>query len=263
MRRRVLGALFWMLGAGGVAEAAPLAVVNAGFEDITGEFVLNEFTFGPPPGWSLYDPAGITAGGAGAVYFVGTLTPFVADPIGAPGVFTNIPAGAPEGQRVAINFNFAGSGGQGEYGLEQTLSDLLNPHTRYTLEVDVINIASGTARSGDFFDLSGFPGYRVELRAGDALLAADQNSLAASLGEGQVGTSVISFDSGATPLGLGQALTLRLVNLNVVDPAHPGANLEVDFDNVRLTAAPIPLPSAAPLLLAACALLGWRRQRRT
>lgn len=261
MSKRLMGLVCAVLGVGGVADAAPLAVVNPGFEDIGGEVVFNEFTFGPPPGWSLYDPGGITAGGAGAVYFVGTLTPVEPDPLGAPGVFTNIPGGAPEGQRVAINFNFAGSGGQGEYGIEQTLTETLAANTRYTLEVDVINIASGTARSGDFFDLAGFPGYRVELRAGDALLAADLNTLAAGLDDGEVGTSVVSFTSGASPANLGQALTIRLVNLNVVDPAHPGADLEVDFDNVRLGGTPVPLPGAAPLLLSACVLVSRRRRR--
>ena len=57
------------------AEAAPLTVVNPGFEDLSGEVVFNEFTFGPLNGWSLYDPANITSGGAGNTFFIGTLTP--------------------------------------------------------------------------------------------------------------------------------------------------------------------------------------------
>ena len=98
------------------AMAAPLAVVNSGFEDISGESSVNEFTFGPLNGWDLYDPGNVTGGGTGPTYFLGTLTPFEPDPIGDPGVFEFFPDGAPEGQRVGIAFSDFGSGGQGEWG---------------------------------------------------------------------------------------------------------------------------------------------------
>ena len=42
---------------------------------------------------------------------------------------------------------------------------------------------------------------------------------------------------------------IRLVNLNVVDPSHPGADLEVDFDDVVLDASPIPEPASLTLIL--------------
>ena len=42
------------------AVADLLNVVNPGFEDITGQSVFNEFTFGEPVGWSIYDPDNIT-----------------------------------------------------------------------------------------------------------------------------------------------------------------------------------------------------------
>ena len=229
--------------------AAPVAVVNPGFEDISGESPFNEFTFGPLSGWDLYDPGDITAGGAGNTYFIGTLTPFEADPIGAPGVYVNIPAGAPEGQRVAIAFNFAGSGGQGEYGLEQILATTLVANTRYTLEVDVINIDSGTSGSGQFFDLRGFPGYRVDLLAGGQVIAQDLNSLGGTLADGEFATSTVTFVSSANPELIGQALAIRLVNLNIVDGLFPGSDLEVDFDNVRLSAVAVPVPPLLPLLV--------------
>ena len=240
------------------AEAAPLTVVNPGFEDLSGEVVFNEFTFGPLNGWSLYDPANITGGGAGNTFFIGTLPPFEIDPINAPGVYTNIPNGAPQGQRVGLAFNFANSGGMGEYGFQQTLSATLAANTRYTLEVDVINIASGTSSSGDFFDLSGFPGYRVDLLAGGVVIAQDLNSLAGALVDGEVGTSTLVLTTDGKPIAAGQNLAIRLVNLNVADLAGPGADLEVDFDNVRLDALSVPVP---PMLAAACAALGLRRRR--
>ncbi len=247
--------------------AVPLSVTNAGFEDISGETVVNEFTFSSPPGWDLYDPDVITGGGAGATFFVGTLTPFEPDPIGNPGVFVNFPGGAAEGQRVGIAFNFEGSGDQGEYGLTQVLSDTLQPNTQYTLQVEIGNIASGTSLGGQSFNLDGFSGYRVDLLAGGVVLASDDNSLFGTIPDGEFGTSTIVFTSGAN-VPASDNLEIRLVNLNEIDPAFPGSDLEVDFDDVRLDATPVPTPtslalfaaSVPPLLFAR--LMSRRKERR-
>ena len=223
-----------------VCAAAPVAIQNAGFEDNSVGVQFNEFSFGPPAGWSLHDPLGITAGGAGGTYYVGTLTPQELDPIGNPGVHENFPAGAAEGQRVGICFNFFGSGGQGEYGLVQTLGVNLEADTTYTLEVEIGNIASGTALSGQFFVLDGFPGYRVDLLAGGVVIATDNNTLAGTILEGQFATSTVVIATGAAPAQLGQPVAIRVVNLNIVDPAFPDSDLEVDFDDIRLDATPTP-----------------------
>ena len=47
-------------------------------------------------------------------------------------------------------------------------------------------------------------------------------------------TSMFTVDVGAAHAQLGQSLGIRLVNLNVIDGAFPTADLEVDFDDVRL-----------------------------
>ncbi|TWU02037.1 PEP-CTERM sorting domain-containing protein [Neorhodopirellula pilleata] len=235
----------------GRCDAAVVTVTNPGFEDISGESPFNEFTFGPLNGWGLYDPGGITNGGAGGTYYIGTLTP------NPPTNFTN---GASEGQRVAIAFNFFGSGGQGEYGLQQTLTETLQANTSYSLQVDIGNIASGTAQNGQFFNLDGFSGYRVDLLAGGVLLAQDNNSLFGAIAEGQFGTSVVNFNTGTSHAQLGETLQIRLVNLNQVDPSFPLADLEVDFDNVRLNASAVPEPSSIAVL--GCLVCGWALRRR-
>lgn len=209
-------------------------VVNAGFEDITGESPYNEFTFGPLPGWGLYDPGNVTSGGEGPVYFIGTLRP--GEVASQPGVIQYFPGGAAEGQRVGIAFNFAGSGDGGEYGFEQTLTTTLAADTTYSLSVDIGNIATGISVSGETFLLDGLSGYRVELLAGGVVIAADDNSLAGSIAEGEFGTSVVTFESGPSPAQLGQPLGIRLINLNQTAEVPAGHDLEVDFDNVRLTA---------------------------
>jgi len=240
--------------------AAPLAVVNPGFEDISGESPFNEFTFGPLNGWALYDPSTITAGGEGPSYFLGTLTPFEPDPIGDPGVYAFFPSGAPEGQRVGIAFSYFGSGGSGEWGFVQVLSDTLQPETTYTLRVRIGNIASGTSISNDFFPLDGFPGYRVELLAGadlpggGVIVAQDDNGLAGSIPDGAFAEAVVELTTDSSHPQLGQTLGIRLVNRNVVDPAYPNSDLEVDFDDVRLDASPAPPPVPAFPPIAAVAL---------
>lgn len=251
-------ALVFALAADGSASA--LGVVNPGFEDISGESPYNEFTFGPLSGWALYDPASISSGGSGPTYYLGTLTPVESDPVGNPGVHEFFPDGASEGQRVGIAFSFTGSGGQGEWGFEQEIADTLQAQTLYTLRVQVGNIASGTSVGNQFFDLDGFPGYRVELLAGDVVIAQDDNTLAGSIPEGEFAESVVELTTGASHPQLGEALGIRLVNLNLVDPADPGADLEVDFDDVRLDAVAAFVPSVpvahSTRILLALAVLG-------
>ena len=100
-------------------SAAPLTIVNAGFEDTSGQTVFNEFTFGTPTGWTLHDPDTIV----GAGFFPGTLQPNGVE-------FFN--ATAPEGDRVAILFNNQGRD-TGEYGFQQILTDTVQANTRHEL----------------------------------------------------------------------------------------------------------------------------------
>lgn len=260
-------------GIASTALAAPITVVNPGFEDVSGEVQQGDFTFGALNGWELYDPTGPggTAGnGNGGDYFIGTLTPQPDTTTPDPDDFLYFPAGAPEGSRVGIAFNNAGTDVANfgtEYGLEQTLSTNLQANTQYLLEVAVGNIASGISIiNGNpvFFELSGFPGYRIDLLAGGEVIASDENSLSTSdpIPDGEFRVSQLSFTSGANPAQLDQALGIRLVNLNVVDANFPGAHLEVDFDDVRLSAVVVPLPAALPLMIFACAGLSLVSRRK-
>ena len=231
------------------ASAAPLTVVNAGFEDTSGQTVFNEFTFGTPAGWTSYDPNGIV-GGPG--FFPGTLQPNGVD-------FFNAPA--PEGNRVAILFNSQGRD-TGEYGFQQILTDTVQANTRYELSVEVGNIASGDASNGDFFNLDGFPGYRVDLFAIDqffneTILVQDIDTLI--IQEAEFALSTISIDIGAGHTAIGDTLGIRLVNLNETRSVAGPPDLEVDFDDVRLTATAISAPGAVTLGLLGLAALGIAR----
>ena len=231
------------IGLAGPALSLPLTVVNPGFEDITGETPQFEFTFGPLNGWDLYNPQ-FNSG-----VFIGTLTPVEADPVGDPGVYINFTDGAAEGDRLGIAFLSRAdylAGNQGEFGVVQTLGDALAPNTRYTLSVEIGNIASGQSQGFGFFNLAGFPGYRVDLLAGGVPIASDFNTLAGSIPDGAWATSSFNFTTGTSLIvegqqRIGQALGIRLVNLNVPDLTNTdttNADLEVDFDQVALLATP-------------------------
>ncbi len=157
--------------------------------------------------------------------------------MGEPGVFLSFPAGAAEGQRVALAFNFQGSDGQGEYGLVATLGDTLQANTNYTLQIEIGNIDSATSAGGQFFDLRGLPGYRVDLLAGGMVVAQDNNTLFGAIDDGEFATSTVTLTTGSAHPQLGQTLGIRLVNLNQIDLAFPDSDLEVNFDDVRLDAA--------------------------
>ncbi len=246
-------ALFALLTAAG-AGAAPVAIVNAGFEELyQGVDVLpTTFPTGPAPsGWSTF-------GAVGGQAFVGVLNPG--------GVF--FANGEYEGDNVALLY-FDDYQGGAEFGIEQTLAATLTLNTVYTLQVDVGNIASGastvppfsTFGDGGFYNLDGFPGYRIELLAGGTLLAADLNTLLP--GEGQFETSTLQATIGAAHVAEGQALTIRLVSLNQIDVDDPVVTgIEVDFDNVRLDASAVPLPGTLlSLALPAIVTLAVSRRR--
>ncbi len=229
-------------------NAAAITVINAGFEDVSGQSTFNEFTFGIPVGWNLYDPNNITSTSG---VFTGTLQPNGVD------FFSET---APEGDRVAILFN-SGALGAGEYGISQTLGDTLTANTHYELSVDIGDINSGFAQNGTFFDLEEFPGYRIDLLAGGQVIAQDNNLLAGSLIEGVFSTATLSFSVADNHALLGQSLGIRLVNLNQI-PAGFNTNnspdLEVDFDNIQLRTTALPLPPSLLLFLSAgLTFFGW------
>lgn len=224
------------------AEAVSISVTNAGFEDISGQTVFNEFTLETPNGWSIHDPAGIVPD---PNVYVGTLQPNGVD---------FFPVTAPEGNRVAILFN-SGRKAEGEYGYVQQLSTMLQANTLYTLTVQVGNITSGTAQDNTFYNLSNFPGYRVDLMAGGNVLASDNNTL--TIAEGAWALSTVTFTTGNSVLP-SQALGIRLVSLNATNAVPDN---EVDFDQVQLDALAVPEPGSLILLGGGFIALALRRRR--
>ncbi len=213
------------------AAAQNIPIVNAGFESNTitpGAFVVLQ-----PQGWVTYDPAGMIDNANNAV---GVIRPL-------PGT-EYFPGGTPEGSNAALVY-LAGPQ-TGEAGLQQSLGATLQASTRYRCSVQIGNIASGWSLPGssggasNYFNLNGFPGYRIDLLAGTNVVASDNNSIGATIPEGEFRRARFHFDTGPAPAQLGQALGIRLVNLKL-----PGTvsvpNIEVDFDEVSLSAGPIPV----------------------
>ncbi len=220
-------------------DAVSLFVNNAGFEATptnNGTFLGNNTTGPAGWGWTVSN-TGPTNGNR----FFG-----VWDPTGTP---SYIPA-RPAGENVGVIFldDVLGQ----EARLQQVLTDTLQLSTNYTLTVEVGNFRPSPL--GDTWNFTGFPGYRVDLFAGSTLLASDNNTL--TIGEGIFMTSTVTFTTGTSHLNAGQALGIRLVNLN-----GPGAGVEVNFDNVSLNAEPIPEPCSIALLGIGM-LFGLQRRRR-
>ncbi len=172
-------------------------------------------TLTAPTGWSAYGPVN------GATRVVGTLNPNLS------GHFLDRPPSV-----ANVGLVFLQDAAQAEGGLQQAVGAVLEANAYYRLECLVGNIDEGTANFG-YFDLTGFPGYRVELLAGGTAFATDNNTLAGAIPEGEFRTSVAErYVPGAFP-NLGQPISIRLVNLDqpgtVEDPG-----IEVNFDEVTL-----------------------------
>jgi hypothetical protein len=249
--RTAIPVLFALLAGG--AAAAPVPIDNPSFE---ADFAApGTYPVLLPQDWTLVDPAGIVDQNLDAVGVVNSDD-------GAP----FFPGGVPDGSNAALIF-LSGDVGEGEVSLEQEVEEVVDAGDTYTLRVQVGNIASGTGFPPfdvyGFFDLDGFPGYRVALRAGGVELAADANTLAGGLAEGTFAESVVQVTIPADHPAIGSALEIRLTNLNQPGtPQEPG--IEVDFDDVRLDAVAVPEPARALQLAAgalALAAAGFSRRR--
>jgi len=146
--------------------------------------------------------------------FLGVLNPGTTADYAGSGLMPCFPGGAPEGDNFALLFTGSDVGGN-EYGITQTLSANLEADTVYTLTVEVGNIQSFTglvAPYQNFFDLQGFPSYRVQLLADGVVLNEDAGILLP--GEGLVETATVVFVSGSGPIAavpMGTAMRLSLV----------------------------------------------------
>jgi hypothetical protein len=211
--RRILVSLGLALAAG-AAGAAPVTVQNAGFETPV-QSGIGEFTSLTPPGWSIHDPEGLFDDDDNEVLFgIWWPTPF--------SDYGNVA----EGNQVGYAFSILAPG-TGEVGLRQTLPAALAAGTRVSFDVGVGD-PTGVSDS----DLTGFPGYRVELWAGDTLVASDDDTSGV---EGQFRFARATTPIGTLHPGLGGPLELRLLNRN----AATGA--EVDFDAVTVDVSAAPL----------------------
>ena len=220
-------------------SAVPLTIINPSFESNPAP-VPTDITAGLPDGWTAYNPTNITG------IFYGSL-------FAAP---DNYPSGAPDADHVQVNYIGANGTADAEFGVSQALTVTLEPNTRYTLSVEVGNIASGfndlnatpnNPNDDSFFSISGFNGYRVELQVApvgetpQTLVAQTQTTFDANpIPDGQFRSVSIEYDSRLADSSLlGQPLQILLVNLNEVDPAFPNQDRETNFDNVRLDAVAI------------------------
>ncbi len=242
------------------ALAAPITINNHSFENgtIAGE---GDFRVHTVQDWDPYNPDNISGDSLGTINPIGT-------------DFFTSPNAVPHGNVAAIAYINGASHGTGPLGLSQTLDATLQLNTTYTLSVQVGNIASGTGTGASaglgFFDLSGFPGYAIQLLANDVLLAESTQVTADVAGidplpiaEGQFELRTAQVTIGDAHDQVGEQLEIRLINLNVLDTDLPGgipSGIEVDFDDVQLDASPIPEP--ASVVLAVVGMLCVARRSR-
>ena len=162
-------------------------------------------------------------------------------------------ASVPDGQNSA----YVGSYLTGLFGapvsgrLSQVLGVSATKGMRYTLSVDV-------GRRGDGYDL---PIFTASLLSGGTTLASGTFT-DADIAPGQFRTLTFSFDALVNSAG-----PLRIAFQSFYDPAQGLAYRQVNFDNVRLDASPIPTtgvpePAAWALMIAGFGLAGAAMRRR-
>ena len=183
------------------------------------------FDFETPPGWELYDPNGLIPPDNASLEtsFTGGWQPSAA-------FFADIP----DGEQIGTIFLVPS--GAGEVGFAQSSIATIQPNTTYTLSAAVLN----TPGLPGVQIFEGFPGYRLELLAGNTVIAADDNTVAVN--EGEFETATVSYSSSNNNTFVGEALGIRLINSNLDNGSNPngGNGVEVNFDNVIVSATSVP-----------------------
>jgi len=218
-------------GGGGDPPSGPvdIPIVNGSFEDPT----RGQGGYGAATGWDAWGPGA----DVGNWYPEGYQ-------------FTS---GAPDGDHVGWAYQYAPLSGTPN-GLTQVLTTNFEAGTEYELTVEVGN-------AWDYY----FSGYAVQLLAGDVVIGEDNNTLHPAWEEWATSTVAYSYDPAHAGL-VGLPLEIRLLSLGL-DPEGGGTDVEVEFDNVRLTALSAAVPEPSTFALAALGLLGLafyaRRRRRS
>jgi hypothetical protein len=234
------------------ANAAPVAVVNPSFE----------LAIGQPGGWGKYDPSG--AGGG-----IGTYPPTVVNDAYNPPGPGGVPV-PPDGDDIGWTFlssEFGDDAGSGDpVGLQQELSSTLVANSHYELSVAVGNPQSFfSPRTLREWNMENFPGYIIQLLAGDTVIAEDLNSVSIDEGDFGIASLSLTVDNSHAAL-LGMALGIRLLNQNndvAADYMNVPWAAAVEFDNVQLSVSAVPVPAAVWLFGSALVgLIGFSKRRK-
>lgn len=219
--------------------ATTIQLQNAGFEALEQTTTpippAGFFDFVTPPGWQVYDPNHLI-------------------PISNPGLDTSFTGSwkpsmnffqeIPEGDQIASIFlgrdrNGNSVAGRGKVGLAQTSNEKIQANTTYTLSAAILDTTGQ-----DFSFFSGSPGYELQLVAGDKVLASTKSD--DLLSDGSITQDSVSFTTSTSGNYLGEKLGIRLINSNENNGSNPtdgGNGIEVNFDDVKLTSAPVRLAS--------------------
>ncbi len=226
-------------------QSGMLTINNAGFETPTNaEEYITPFTLTQHlTGWTYYNPDDIN-------YWFGTYTPSAGEEYISPS-----PPTTDQIMYIDVEQDNQPTGGDPdawEVGFEQVLASTLAAGT-YDLSVSVGNPETFA------YDYDGFGGYGIELLAGDTVIASDVNGT--SIGEGDFETISLSLDVDGSHALLGEALGIRLYNLNL--DLGVDAISGVGFDNVQLSFSAVPVPAAIWLFgTALLGLAGFNRRRK-
>lgn len=133
----------------------------------------------------------------------------------------------------------------GASSITQSLSTLISAGTRYVLEADFAYR----------LNCCGTPTFSLALLAGGTSVASFTGGPSEGFSNAAFKTATVEFVAPLAGPLLGQALGIRI---STVGPF----TTQIDFDNVRLNASPVPLPAASLLFGTALAITaGLRRYR--